>query len=104
MLDLNEHLVRNPSSTFFVRAKGDSMTDAGIQSGDILVVGRSVSPKDRQIVVAMLDGDFTVKRLRHRKEKVFLVAENNAFPPIEITEGQELVIWGVVTFVIHQSK
>ena len=104
MLDLNEHLVRNPSSTFYVRAKGDSMTDAGIQSGDILVVDRSVSPKDRQIVVAMLDGEFTVKRLHRRKEKVFLVAENSAFQPIEVTENQDLTIWGVVTFVVHQPR
>ena len=103
-LDLNEHLVSNPSSTFFVKTKGDSMKDAGIQSGDIMIVDRSVAPKDKQIVVAMLDGDFTVKRLRKKKGQVFLVAENNAFPPIEITENHELTIWGVVTYVIHQPK
>jgi len=103
-LDLNEHLVSNPASTFFVKAKGDSMKDAGITSGDILIVDRSVNPKDKQIVVAMLDGEFTVKRLRRKKGQVFLVAENNSFAPIEITDEQELVIWGVVTFVIHQPK
>jgi DNA polymerase V len=103
-LDLNEHLVSNPASTFFVKAKGDSMKDAGITCGDIMIVDRSVAPKDRQIVVAMLDGEFTVKRLRRKKGHVFLVAENNAFPPIEITDDQELVIWGVVTFVIHAPK
>ncbi|MEI8341654.1 MAG: translesion error-prone DNA polymerase V autoproteolytic subunit [Verrucomicrobiota bacterium] len=103
-LDLNEHLVSNPASTFFVKAKGDSMKDAGIMSGDIMIVDKSVSPKDKQIVVAMLDGEFTVKRLRRKSGQVFLVAENNAFPPIEITSEQELVIWGVVTFVIHQPK
>ena len=103
-LDLNEHLVSNPASTFFVKAKGDSMKDAGIQSGDLMIVDRSITPKDRQIVVAMLDGEFTVKRLRRRNGQVFLVAENREFPPIEITEDQELVIWGVVTFVIHQPK
>jgi DNA polymerase V len=103
-LDLNEHLVKNPAATFFVRVKGESMRDAGISTGDILVVDRSVQPKDRQIVVAMLDGDFTVKRLRRRKGRVFLEAENNAYPPIEVGEDQELVIWGAVTFVIHQPR
>jgi DNA polymerase V len=103
-LDLNEHLVKNPAATFFVRVKGDSMRDAGISNGDILVVDRSVSPEDGQVVVAMLDGDFTVKRLRKRNGRVFLVAENNAYPPIEVGEDQELVVWGVVTFVIHQPR
>ncbi len=103
-LDLNEHLVKNPAATFFVRVKGESMRDAGISTGDILVVDRSVQPKDRQIVVAMLDGDFTVKRLRRRKGRFFLEAENNAYPPIEVGENQELVIWGAVTFVIHQPR
>jgi len=103
-LDLNEHLVANPASTFFVRVQGDSMRDAGIFGGDILVVDRSVEPKDRQIVVAMLDGDFTVKRLRKRGDKVFLEAENNAYPPIEVTENQELVIWGAVAYVIHRPR
>ena len=94
----------NPASTFFVKTKGDSMKDAGITSGDILIVDRSVTPKDKQIVVAMLDGEFTVKRLRRKKGQVFLVAENNAFAPMEITDDQELIIWGVVTFVIHQPR
>lgn len=103
-LDLNEHLVKNPAATFFVRVKGDSMRDAGIVSGDILIVDRSVQAADNQIVVAMLDGDFTVKRLRQRKSRVFLEAENNAYAPIEVGENQELVIWGAVTFVIHQPR
>jgi DNA polymerase V len=103
-LDLNEHLVKNPAATFFVRVKGDSMRDAGIASGDILIVDRSVQAADNQIVVAMLDGDFNVKRLRKRKGRVFLEAENNAYAPIEVGENQELVIWGAVTFVIHQPR
>ncbi|NBR47919.1 LexA family transcriptional regulator [bacterium] len=103
-LDLNEHLVRNPAATFFVKVEGDSMRDAGILSGDILVVDRSLTPKDSQIVVAMLDGDFTVKRLRRRDGRVFLEAENVSFVPIEISENQELVIWGIVTYVIHQPR
>ena len=103
-IDLNEQLVRNPPSTFFVRAKGDSMKDAGIASGDILVVDKAVTAANRQIVVAMLDGEFTVKRLRRRKDRVFLESGNEDFPPREITPDQELVIWGVVTYVIHQPK
>ena len=103
-LDLNEHLVRNPAATFFVRVRGDSMTEAGITSGDILVVDRSVSPADQQIVVAMLDGDFTVKRFCHRNGQVRLEAAHAAFPPVILSEGQDLVIWGVVTFIIHQAR
>ena len=100
-IDLNEHIVSNPAATFFVRASGDSMRGAGISSGDILVVDRSVEPRDRHIVVAMLDGDFTVKRLRQRNGRVFLEAENPNFSPIEVVD-QELMIWGAVTFVIHK--
>lgn len=103
-IDLNEQLVRNPTSTFFVRARGDSMRDAGIASGDILVVDKAVTAADKQIVVAMLDGEFTVKRLRRRNNRVFLESGNQDFPPREITPDQDLVIWGVVTFVIHQPK
>jgi DNA polymerase V len=102
-IDLNEHIVSNPAATFFVRASGDSMRGAGISSGDILVVDRSVEPRDRQIVVAMLDGDFTVKRLRQRNGRVFLEAENPKFSPIEVVD-QELMIWGAVTFVIHKPR
>jgi DNA polymerase V len=103
-LDLNEHLVSNPAATFFVRVQGNSMKDAGIVDGDTLIVDRSVTPKDRQIVIAMLDGEFTVKRLRKRGKRVFLEAENPEFAPIEIGENQELTIWGVVTFVIHRPR
>ena len=103
-LDLNEHLVSNPVATFFVRVQGNSMQGAGIQNGDTLIVDRSVTPRNGQIVIAMLDGDFTVKRLHKRGKRFFLEAENAEFPPIEITESQELTVWGVVTFVIHQAR
>ena len=103
-LDLNEELVRNPAATFFVRVKGESMRDAGIHPGDTLIVDRSVIPSDRQIVVAMIDGEFTVKRFRKRGWKITLEAENPAFAPIEVGEDQELTIWGAVTYVIHQAR
>jgi DNA polymerase V len=103
-IDLNEELVRNPSSTFFVRVKGDSMRDAGIHSGDVLIIDRSVTPVDRQIVVAMIDREFTVKRFRKRGTRIFLEAENPAFLPIEVEEPQELTIWGAVTYIIHAAR
>ncbi len=103
-IDLNEELVRNPAATFFVRVKGESMRDAGIRPGDILVVDRSLLPADRQIVVAMIDGEFTVKRFRSRQGRVTLEAENPSFPPIQIGEDRELTIWGAVTYVIHQAR
>lgn len=103
-LDLNEHLVKHPAATFFVRVQGESMRDAGIHSGDILVVDRSLTAASGNIVVAMLDGDFTVKRLRRRGGRLFLEAEAEGFEPWEITDKRDLVIWGVVTYVIHQAR
>lgn len=103
-LDLNEHLVSHPAATFFVRVKGNSMKDANILSGDLLIVDRSVTPGDKQIVVAMLDGEFCVKRLRRSEGRVWLEAANPEFPQFEITDEQELTIWGAVTFIVHQAR
>lgn len=101
-IDLNEHLVQHPAATFFIRVKGDSMTDAGIQNGDLLVVDRAMEPADNKIVIAVVDGELTVKRLRKRGKKVTLEAANPKFSPIEITDQMEAVVWGVVTNVIHK--
>lgn len=103
-IDLNEELVQHPAATFFVRVKGESMQDAGIVSGDILVVDRSLAPSDRKIVVAMIDGEFTVKRFRQQDGQIFLEAANAQFPRIEVSGDQELVVWGVVSFVIHPAR
>jgi DNA polymerase V len=103
-IDLNEELIQHPAATFFVRVKGESMQDAGIQSGDILVVDRSLAPTDRKIVVAMIDGEFTVKRFRNQDGRIFLEAANDQFPKIEVSGDQELVVWGVVSFVIHPAR
>lgn len=100
-LDLNEHLIKHPAATFFVRAQGDSMQDAGIYCGDILIVDRSIAPTHGKIVIAALDGALTVKRLSRQQGNVQLVSENKKYRPIEITENQDLVIWGVVLHVIH---
>ena len=102
-VDLNEELIRNKEATYCVRVQGESMRDAGIHAGDVLVVDRSITPSDKQIVVAMIDGDFTVKRFRKFGEKLFLEAANADFPSIQIGENQELMIWGVVTYIIHKA-
>ncbi len=100
-LDLNEFLIKHPAATFFVKVKGDSMTGAGIHSGDILIVDRSIEAKDGKIVVAILNGEFTVKRFQQQKNKISLVAENQQYKPIDITPGTDFEVWGVVVHVIH---
>jgi len=95
-LDFNELLVKNPASTFAVKAQGDSMIGAGIFDGDICVVDRSLKPVDGSIIVALVNGAFTMKRLRMRRGRVWLQAENADYPDIPITEGTEFEIWGVV--------
>ncbi|MDP6367801.1 MAG: translesion error-prone DNA polymerase V autoproteolytic subunit [Nitrospinota bacterium] len=100
-LDINAHLVKRPAATFFVRVQGDSMRDAGIHDGDILVVDRSLESVSGKIVVAVVDGEFTVKRLEMRGSAMRLLPENNDYRPTEITDGMELTVWGVVTSVIH---
>ena len=100
-LDLNRHLIKHPAATFFVRVTGDSMIGAGIHSGDLLVVDRSLEPADKNVVVAVLDGELTVKRLFKQNEVLRLLPENLNYQPIEITAQQTVEIWGVVTSVIH---
>lgn len=100
-LDLNDLLVRHPEATFFVRVEGDSMVNAGIHHGDILVVDRSLTPTNNRIVIAVVFGELTVKRLIKEKDKLFLVAENPEYSPIEITAEMEMQIWGVASHVIH---
>lgn len=102
-LDLNKHLIKHPASTFFVTASGDSMKGAGIASGDMLVVDRSLEASHGKIVIAAINGELTVKRLSRIAGKVQLLPENKSYQPIEITEEEDLVIWGVVTHVIHQA-
>jgi DNA polymerase V len=100
-LDLNEHLVKNPAATFFVRVAGDSMTGVGINDNDILVVDRSLEPVNNNIVIAVVNGELTVKRLVKSRNSCCLVAENPDYPPLDIGDEMELEIWGVVTFAIH---
>jgi len=100
-LDLNRHLIKHPAATFFVRVSGDSMIEAGIHTGDILVVDRSLEAADGNVVMAALDGELTVKRLSKRGQAVHLLPANGNYQPIEITAQQSFEIWGVVTNVIH---
>jgi DNA polymerase V len=100
-LDLNELLVQKPAATFFVRAQGESMLGAGIHPNDILIVDRSIEPVPGKIVICALNGELTVKRLERDNEQWKLQAENPAYPDIAIYEALEMVIWGVVTNVIH---
>jgi DNA polymerase V len=100
-LDLNELLVKKPAATFFVRACGRSMLGAGIHPNDILIVDRSLEPVPGKIVICALNGALTVKRLLRRNGCWVLAAENSAYADIDLYEDLELVIWGVVTAVIH---
>ncbi len=100
-LDLNEHVIKHPSATYFVRASGDSMTGAGIFDGDLLIVDRSLEPSHRKIVIAEVDGQLTVKRLFKMNGRIALQSENPNHPPIELQEGNEVTVWGVVTHCLH---
>lgn len=100
-LDLTSHLIKDSVSTFLVRVTGDSMEQAGISHGDELLVDRSLTPRDMSVVVAILDGELTVKRLRITPTGVVLQAENQAYPDLVVSELSDLEIWGVVIKCIH---
>ena len=101
-LNLHDHLVRNPNHTFCVKAIGESMKDAGIQSGDVMLVDRAIEPENRSIVLAVIDNEFTVKRVNVSDKKLYLMPENENFTPIEITHDMDFKVWGIVTYVIHK--
>ena len=102
-LDLNEYLIRHPAATFIVKASGSSMVNADIYSGDLLVVDRSITPKNNNIVIASIFGDLTVKKLKKKEKSFFLVSPNEEYPSIEVKEEMECFIWGVVTYIIHET-
>ncbi len=103
-LDLNQLVISHPAATFFVRVQGNSMIDAGIHSGDILVVDRSIEPGDRKIVIAVIDGDLLVKRLRKTDGKLVLESENPSYEVININPEMQFQVWGTVTYVIHRME
>ena len=100
IIDLNQHLIKNKDATFFGRAEGDSMIGAGIGNGDLLVIDKSLRPKNQNIAVCFLDGGFTVKRIKIEKNTIWLVAENVKYQPIKVTSENDFVIWGIVTHCI----
>jgi len=103
-VDLNEILIKNKPATFLVRALGDSMINSGIFPGDILIIDKSVTPNHKNIVIAILNGEFTVKRLIKEKDRIILRPENIKYKDFEIKEDDDFKIWGVVTFVIHNPN
>ncbi|OFX28121.1 MAG: hypothetical protein A2X08_02535 [Bacteroidetes bacterium GWA2_32_17] len=101
-LDLNKDLITNPSSTFYAKVKGNSMVDAGINNGDIIVIDKALEPANDKKAVCYIDGEFTLKTIKIKKNELWLIPANPEFKPIKVTEENEFIIWGIVTFVIHK--
>ena len=100
-IDLNEHLISNPFSTFFLRVKGESMINAGIKDKDLIIVDKSLIAKPGNIIIAMIDGEFTIKRLSIKNDELYLKAENNNYPDFRFKNHIDVQIWGVVIYSIH---
>lgn len=101
-ISLDNELVKNREATFYAKASGDSMTGAGIDDGDIMVIDRSLEPQNNKIAVCIIDGEFTVKRIKKEKNNLFLMPENKNYKPIVISPENELIIWGIVTYVVKK--
>lgn len=101
-ISLDNELVKNKEATFYARVDGDSMIGAGLEDGDLLVIDRSIDPENGKIAVCLIDGDFTVKRIKKENERVYLVPENENYQIIEIQEDNQLIIWGIVEYVIKK--
>lgn len=101
-IDLNKALSENPLATFYIKVDGNSMIDAGINDKDVLVVDRSLEPQNNKIAVCFIDGEFTVKRIQLKKNELWLIPENPKYNPIKINEENQLIVWGIVTYVIKK--
>ena len=101
-ISLDKVAVKNEAATFYARVAGQSMIGAGLDDGDLLVIDRSLEPQNGKIAVCLIDGDFTVKRLKVEKDCIWLMAENKRYKPIQVTEENELMIWGIVTHVLKE--
>jgi DNA polymerase V len=99
-IDMNKHLIKRPSSTFYGRVKGQSMKDVGITDGDLLVIDKSITPKNDQIAVCYVDGEFTIKKIKFEQDVCWLIPANDAYQPIRVTSQNDFLIWGIVTHVI----
>ena len=102
VLDLNEVLIKNPSATFYGTVKGNSMTDAGVEDGDLLVIDKAVPYRPNALAVCYLDGEFTLKRLQRKGEQLYLMPANPSYQPILVREGSDFAVWGIVTYVIKK--
>ena len=103
-IDLNKYLIKNPISTFFLRVSGNSMINAGIYNNDLLIIDRSINPNPGHIVVALLDGEFTLKRLIKEKNHYYLKADKENYPAIDLYEYVDIQIWGVAIYSIHELQ
>lgn len=101
-ISIDQEVVRNEEATFYARVSGESMQGAGLDDGDLLVIDRSMEPKNGKIAVCCIDGEFTVKRLKVVEDGVFLIPENPKYQPIKVTEENELIVWGIVTYVVKK--
>ena len=101
-IDLNKYLIKNPISTFFLRVSGNSMNNAGIYNNDLLIIDRSINPNPGHIVVALLDGEFTLKRLIKEKNNYYLKADKENYPAISLYQYLDIQIWGVAIYSIHE--
>jgi|TARA_B100000767_G_scaffold5775_1_gene5550 DNA polymerase V len=101
-ISIDQEVVKNAEATFYARVAGESMQGAGLDDGDLLVIDRSKDPQDNNIAVCFIDGEFTVKRLKIEADCMYLMPENSKYKPIRVTEENELIIWGVVTFVVKK--
>ena len=101
-ISLDKELVKNPESTFYARVSGDSMIEAGLDDGDLIVIDRSLFPENGKIAVCFIDGEFTVKKIKKEQKKLFLIPQNKKYKPTEIKEENELIIWGIVEYVIKK--
>ena len=99
-ISLDQIVIKHKEATFYAKASGNSMMDAGINDGDILVIDRSLEPAHNKIAVCFIDGEFTIKRIQIEKDCIYLVPENKDYEPIKVTEDNELIIWGIVTYVL----
>ena len=99
-IDLNQALIKNKDATFYGRVRGDSMIDAGMNNGDLLIIDKSINPTDGRIAVCFIDGEFTVKRIKIEKDVIWLIAENKNYKPIKVTKEDDFTIWGIVINVI----
>ena len=101
-ISLDRELVKNKEATFYARVDGDSMIGAGLEDGDLLIIDRSLNPENKKIAICLIDGEFTVKRIKKEKGKLYLMPENIKYKPIELKEENELIIWGIVEYVIKK--